>query len=60
MKKKDSKNSSAPIDQVHLEQGNLRQTKILNRIKRPGKKDKDVKAIFRFLGYSSQFKPPIS
>ena len=60
MKKKDSKNSSAPIDQVHLEQGNLRQTKILNRIKRTGKKDEDVKAIFRFLGYSSQFKPPIS
>ena len=60
MKKKDLKNSSASIDQVHLERGNLRQTKILNRIKRPGKKDKDVKAIFRFLGYSSQFKPPIS
>ena len=38
MKKKNSKNSSASIDQVHLEQGKLRQAKILNRIKRTGKK----------------------
>ena len=60
MKKKNSKNNSASIDQVHLEQGKLCQAKILNSIKRTGKKDGDVKAIFRFLGYSSQSKPPIS
>ncbi|MAL86250.1 MAG: hypothetical protein CMI23_07850 [Opitutae bacterium] len=60
MKKKNSKNNSASIDQVHLERRKLRQGKILNRIKRTGKKDEDMKAIFRFLGYSSQSKPPIS